>query len=155
MMPVMQKNALETNRTVSTGVTGSSCRLFSRIVSLALVGTLILGTILTGCGSGFDMDATVLYNDGVFSVFNNNDHDWYRVVFYVNYEGDDLSTGYEYRITAEGGEIPFFQNGRFLEAELFQDSEGRQYDPTAEPPVIMKITGEDFEGRTGSYIKEF
>lgn len=134
---------------------GSSYGLCSRIILLVLVGTLILGTILTGCGSGFDMDATVLYNDGVFSVFNNNDHDWYRVVFYVNYEGDDTSTGYEYRITAEGGEIPFFSNGRFLEAELFFDSEGNQYDPVTEPPVILMITGEDFEGRTGSYVKEW
>ena len=68
----------------------------------------------------------------------------------LNYEEDDLSTGYKY-------ERSFISPGwrEFLSGTEFINSEGKRYFSVREEPRILFIRAETEDGRTGTYVKKW
>jgi hypothetical protein len=97
------------------------------------------------------LSATILHSGRGFIVTNNNDYSWFNTKYYLNYQNDDLFSGYKY--CEERDEISS-NDTTFISEWEFTDREGDQFninDP--QKPVRLLIQAETKDGRKGSYLK--
>ena len=125
-----------------------SCILF--IIIILLFQT----SIYIGCSpssSDFKLDATVYYGDrGGLTIINNNDFPWSNVKLILNYNGDNLSSGYIYEYGDGIGVI----RSTFIESWNFYNSDGDQFKYWEEDPVNLLIQAENaLNGQKGTYLK--
>ena len=81
-----------------------SKRLFRLYNTLLMIFLVIFPLVaISGCGNeSYDIkiNATVYYSDvqDFFTIINDNNFGWYDVKLFLNYEDDDLTSGYRYDV---------------------------------------------------------
>ena len=124
-----------------------------RLFVFLVIVVFVLIQFLTGCNSRdseLDLDATVYYARGDLTIVNNNDFPWSNVKLIINYDENDLSSGYTY----EYGEGIGVIRSSLVQSSDFFNSQGDQFRYWDEDPQNLYIEADNaLNGEKGSYIK--
>ncbi len=110
----------------------------------------ILESSCANVPTGNELNVTISYENGVFTIINNEDFTLCEVKLFLNYVGDDLSTGYEY---SDIYGIPSHQTTQ-IQDWRFENINREKY-PEYQKPLKFLIQAE-FPGcvnKTYSYLK--
>ena len=115
---------------------------------------IFLLVALSGCGSNssdIKINATVYYSDvqDFFTIINNNDFTWDNVILFLNYEDDDLSSGYRYDVKGptRSGSMEIIEDWKFT------NSDGSRYTHQEPQPFKLLVQAETLDGKKGQYLK--
>ena len=110
------------------------------------------------CGTNSDnpisLNGEVIYDEGFFTIINRDSFRWEKVKYYLNFEGDNLTSGYTFSDPLIHAEVlPDYAVG--ISDFEFENSKGQQFHSTLplEAPFKLLIQAETPDGRTGTYLK--
>ena len=123
--------------------TAIGCGVLLVIVILLAVG---IGTCLGGSEDSetteVDLNAEVVYDDGQFTITNNDDFAWTDVEFDLNYE--TLSSGYTYHANRLAANTIYT-----VGSMQFTKSDGTMFNPFTQKPLKMSIHCKTPDGKDG------
>ena len=129
------------------------------LIFLLAITVIIFLTFGSGCGSdavssSLVLNAVVDYRSGSFLIFNNGNFDWINVKLFLNYEGDNLSSGYQYYTTSSSKEI-WAHSSTMINDYEFRNAKGDQFHSTLPLEELDKllIQADTPDGKKGSYLK--
>jgi hypothetical protein len=123
-------------------------------VTMILCTVFLFASVVTSCNtSEITMNISVTFYNQEFWFHNHDIYRWVDVEVYLNYEDEDISTGYTYKL----GTIYVTEHVHGLR---FMNSEGRSFNPWLQEPKIMmvrgkRVTGDPNEDKIGVYIKKW
>ncbi len=114
------------------------------LVVIVIILAVSLGTCLGGSNGDTEvtLNAKVVYDDGQFTITNNDDFSWTNVEFDLNYE--TWSSGYTYHANRLEANTIYT-----VGSMQFAKSDGTMFNPFTQKPLKMSIHCKTPDGKDG------
>ena len=114
------------------------------LVAIIIILAVVMGTCLGGSSEDTEvsLNAQVSYNEGQFTITNNDDSAWTNVEFDLNYE--TWSSGYTYRANRIEANTTYT-----VGSMQFAKSDGTMFNPFTQKPLKLSIHCKTPSGKDG------